>query len=292
MRQLSRSLLIGVLLLFALLHTADSADSAAPLQMPPCCLAAPPSPDERGTAQQPLVVNATLPPKTPEEKAAEQADRNEQQNTDRWTRAIGKATVAILLIQTLVFAWQGWQLRRSVREMNQATRATRRVALAEQQSVETMELTARRELKAYVFVAGHALQQPGIGFPTRLKVTLAVRNFGKTPAYRLRVDVRVFVAAHFGQQEAQITHPVGTLGPDASFSVDAFCENVTEQQLQQVINDQLKVFVFGRVDYEDAFGNNGRWMTFRLMTVGSAGGREPWTKLVACEEGNDSDPPE
>jgi hypothetical protein len=83
---------------------------------------------------------------------ADNAERAWRHKIDLLTIGASIATILVLLGQGVAFAIQAHRLNQSVHEMKRSTDATRQVALAEQQTVETMEINARRELKAYVFV--------------------------------------------------------------------------------------------------------------------------------------------
>jgi hypothetical protein len=135
MKQLSRSLLAGALLL-GLLHAARGMDPpGTQLQTPPCCLVAAPPPDERGTAQQPLVVNGTL-RKTDAEKFNEVAEQGWRHTVDRWTIGASIATILVLIGQGIAFVFQAHRLKESVHEMKRATEATPAMAVAEQATVD------------------------------------------------------------------------------------------------------------------------------------------------------------
>ena len=153
-----------------------------------------------------------------------------------------------------------------------------------------MEHNARRELNAYVFVERWTLTPAPEGQP--LKAVVVIKNFGETPAYRLRISPGLVLGSEEQIPSAQSGSGsvLGALGPGATYEV-TMREKVTAADMEKVSAGRLKLFVFGRVEYEDAFKNTGRWMTFRVMAAGPPAGPELW-KLISCEQGNDSDPPE
>jgi len=133
---------VVVMLLGTQLHAATpSKPSGSPKAPPQCCGAAssqPSTPDLRGTAKQPLVVNATLPPKSEDEIKNEKDDRAARYKMDVWTIRIGATTLVVLVLQMAAFMLQAHRLKQSVDEMQAATLATQQAARAEQQTVETM----------------------------------------------------------------------------------------------------------------------------------------------------------
>jgi hypothetical protein len=264
---------------------------------PPCCVAPTPAqpavPDLRGTSQQPLLVNATLPPKSAEEKAAEAQERAERLSTDTWTRGIGIATILVLIAQAIAFIVQAHRLRQSVIEMQRATQATQQVAQAEQLTVDTMQATARRELKAYVFLHTSRVFQLGPNGRPEARVTF--KNYGKTPAYKVKLTLDCGWAASFENlpQPPSTAVDVSTLGPDAEFTAntnDPSIPVLSAEDYQSLIDGTQTLYVYGTIRYEDAFGNQNRFQKFRLRT-GSGPGL-PAGVLSLCKVGNETDEPD
>jgi hypothetical protein len=213
-------------------------------------------PDSRGTPRQPLVVS------TPTEL--------------RWTIGLTVATILVLVGQGIAFAVQAHRLKQSVDATQLATQATLRIAQTEQQTV-------RRRLKAYVFVADHSFEHRA-----EFRANVIIRNFGQTPAYRFHMSLDTVISKEFSEPaESEEPPALGTLGPGAPFTAGASVRMSTSDY-QAIQAGRLRLYVFGKVTYEDAFGNANRWMTFRLMTRTGPN----WAKLISCPDGNDSDPPE
>lgn len=252
--------------------------------------------DIRGTAQQPLVVNATLPPKKAEEIDQEARDRAQRERGDNRTWWLGLVTACILGLQLVVFAVQAWvfwvqagRLKQSVDEMKLATEQTKAAAQAAHATVATMKETAQRQLKAYVFIERSRIEniRPG-GDP---RATINFKNFGQTPAHNVRVEIGIDWAPSF--EEVTLKPPLqsetmGSLGPNAGMELYAERDHgLTQEDFAAITDGKLCLFVFGRLSFEDAFENKGRFVNFRLMIGGSHGIRGD--NLFACSEGNSTD---
>jgi hypothetical protein len=285
-------------LLFALCVRVEATPApATPARdkVPTCNCAAPAPaaavPDTRGTAQQPLVVSATLPPKTVAEIAWEDRDRRDRGLRDDRTFLLGIVTVLVLVVQFLAFAVQAKLLRESVDEAKRATQATLTAARATQATVETMDMTARRQLRAYVFVLGHSLEQMEPG--GRVKIHVTLKNFGQTPAYGLAISGMSVVAPVFEDRSdpnARDGLPAGSLGPGAIYTITSTLQEVlTAAHVDQLKIGALTLFVSGIVRYETAFKEE-RILMFRLRTGFGVGGK--WNELVSASDGNYTDEPD
>src|SRR5262249_47981450 len=95
----------------------------------------------------------------------------------------------------------------------------RRAALAAHKTVQVMEVTATRQLRAYInYDGGNVIQFEGTQPPL---VQVVIRNFGQTPAYNVRTRVDIWLTATpltvpFRAIGADI-QPRGVLGPQAHF---------------------------------------------------------------------------
>jgi hypothetical protein len=142
----ARHLALGLAVLLAVAvdsnaHSQEAAPSksenVSPPQSQPSQANQTARPDERGTEQAPLVVKV-LPAAESEEKAAADAAREDKKaaNDDRlttFTEWLFGATAALSVIaffQLLVFAWQGFQLQRTVAATLAATELARQEFVA------------------------------------------------------------------------------------------------------------------------------------------------------------------
>jgi len=153
-------------------------------------------------------------------------------------------------------------------------RSTRRLA-------ENGEETAHRQLRAYVGVS-HVLYEPPIeGQPPR--VTITVRNFGSTPAYKLAVAVDAQIA--YNEQQLSVatntSRTLGHLPPGVEFAITRSAVIPPGVVSREPVEGAHSVFVHGCVEYVDTFGAP-HFTRFRLQD-GSDG------TFFACREGNETD---
>lgn len=286
--------------LLALSVQINAAQPAKPVRQsatpPPCCVAPasvqPALPDTRGTPEHPLIIDA-IPVKTPADIAHEDDDRAERRSATDWAEGIGIATIVILLVQAIFFAIQAHHLNQSVKAMQGATEATKEVATAETATVETMNATARRELKAYLFIELARVDQLAPNNRAEAKVTF--KNYGKTPAYKVKLTLDCGRAASFEDlpKPERITDDLGTLGPGAVFTAKSDPDAapvLSEQDYQALVAGTQTLFVYGEVQYQDTFGDKNRFQKFRLMLGGGLGLRGGL--LALCKKGNETDEPD
>lgn len=153
--------------------------------------------------------------------------------------------------------------------------------------VKGSEKTARRQLRAYVFV-GEAK------FVTDEKVgslaVLKIMNSGQTPAYKVVVlagaktfvgaEIRTFERLKRGAHTSQMDVPAGGV---AQHEVK-LGEILNERGIEAIKSGVLELYLFGEVEYRDAFG---KWQTTTFRFV--MGGHHKWPRddrFVVCQEGN------
>jgi hypothetical protein len=149
------------------------------------------------------------------------------------------------------------------------------------------ERDSRAELRAYVnHGEGNVINFDG---PHPL-VQVVFKNFGQTPAYKLRRRVNFLVtavprSAPFPEIDAD-TQFGGALVPEATpfWGALTICSFPNRQRRNQ--DGQRGLYVFGDVTYEDAFGKE-RLTTFRLL-YGGGEMIHPAGNLASCEEGNEA----
>jgi len=189
---------------------------------------------------------------------------------DNLSLLIATATALILAVQFIAFAVQAQQLKRSV---------------------DSAELTAQRQLRAYVSIERHTLDAPALAHQP-LTARVVIKNFGQTPAYKLTCAAHIIVAKAF---EAATSAPslapaVGTLGPGAQFHVMATLPGgLNLGQLLDLQKGDTTLFIDGLIRYLDIF-NRERWTSFRVQSGAAVGAK--WNELVSCSEGNETDGPD
>jgi hypothetical protein len=161
---------------------------------------------------------------------------------------------------------------------------------AAHKTVQVMEVTAKRQLRAYVNYNGGSVINFDGASPL---VQVVIRNFGQTPAYNVRTRINIWVTptpltTPFRDLDADITQRGGVLGPQSHFVLGRALVDrpLTPTVKSEIRNDSRGLFVFGDINYVDAFGEN-QLTTFRLVY---GGGEEihPEGNLATCEEGNEA----
>lgn len=177
----------------------------------------------------------------------------------------------------------------------QSADATIRAVDATRESTELARENAERQLRAYVLpVAGYVERAEIRG--TALKAVVEIRNAGQTPAYKMThsitADVRelpltnsVFDPPYNRPQESYIGP-----GTNQIFSTKIAIEEL-EYSMINMSPRLATVFVWGRIDYIDAF-DKPRWTTFRLRLGDKAQrpfvGPDRWD-IDPCEDGNETE---
>ncbi|MEA3179418.1 MAG: hypothetical protein QOI59_2941 [Gammaproteobacteria bacterium] len=202
--------------------------------------------DIRGTTQSPSKVDLhELPP-------------------DRSNAVFAAATIALALITgTLAFyTAKLW-------------RATRRL-------VESGEGTAQRQLRAYVGVSEVAYEEQIDGRAPRVSIT--IRNFGATPAYKLAVAADAQIAFSVDQVPVatSTSKTLGHLPPGVELRIPrSAVMSIGAAPGYEVGTAHSRVFVYGCIEYVDTFGEP-HFTRFRLEESSDR-------KFFASDEGNDTD---
>lgn len=147
--------------------------------------------------------------------------------------------------------------------------------------------TAQRELRAYVFPSQIEHVIPPINraaFASR-EVSILIHNFGKTPAYQLRVAAKAEIAMSMDDLELVTdSGPVlGHLAPNATHAtiVPVFVAVRSGGNKPEVDTAKSDLYVHGRITYIDAFGVE-RYTTFQQRN-------ERDGKFISCGVGNETD---
>jgi len=151
-----------------------------------------------------------------------------------------------------------------------------------------MRRTARRQLRAYVFVTTAEIGD--IEDPKNVHASVSIKNSGQTPAY----DLINRGAITFG--EARLPEGLWAEDKDASLSKSALgpgevlskyfgARPLTPEQRAAVRSGTHAVYVYGEILYKDAFGTR-RYSRYRFMHGGEVAVRN--RQLVVCEEGNEA----
>lgn len=171
------------------------------------------------------------------------------------------ALVAVGLLQWSVLRRQAEIAHKQELQMIEAGNQTKEIIMQ-------MKNTAVRDLRAYVGVSKIKLDLDNMRIPIGL---VEIQNFGKTPAYKVRHWTGVGV-----QPYPPITLPEIPSMEDASVSVIfPQVKNTGSVALKKALplgaaigTQELTVYVYGKVTYEDAFGNE-RYFRFRFVFGGT-----------------------
>jgi hypothetical protein len=202
--------------------------------------------DIRGTTQSPSKVDVhELPP-------------------DRSSAVVAAATIALALI-TGALAFYTAKLWRATRGL-----------------VESGEGTAQRQLRAYVGVSEVAYEEQIDGRAPRVSIT--IRNFGATPAYKLAVAVDAQIAFAVDQVPVatSTSKTLGHLPPGVELRIPrSAVMSIGAAPGYEVGTAHSRVFVYGCIEYVDTFGEP-HFTRFRLEESSDR-------KFFASDEGNDTD---
>jgi hypothetical protein len=167
-----------------------------------------------------------------------------------------------------------WVVLLTLMAIAEQTNQTRRAAEAAESSVgaadreyKLSEDTAKRELRAYVCIDSSEWRFKA-GVPT---VTVAIRNCGQTPAYKVQGWLAAEIADYMPTLSLDKPNDAGfqlsssVLGPGGIVELEAFpMRKLTETDRSGVQNGKRTFFAYGRISYEDAF-QESRWTSFRLI---------------------------
>ena len=99
---------------------------------------------------------------------------------------------------------------------------------------------------------------------------MRIKNFGQTPAYDIIHWARMEVLPPI-QENTLIPPRINTgthamsLAPNASFTKSIwFGRRLSAEEKQDIVSGSLAIFVYGRIDYVDAFGKP-HFTTYRLI---------------------------
>lgn len=196
-----------------------------------------------------------------------------------WSRIGGLATcIGILLLATTL-----WETTRTTIAAAEAAQATK-------DSVEVARSTAERQLRAYVFPISASMLDFAIGSIPRADIT--IKNTGQTPAYDCTVIACIYriglpIVGAFPAPEVPTRMSGGSLGPGMErHPKPALNKPLCEADHTEIMDGRDSIFVFGRINYTDAFGEP-RFANFRYE-FGRQNARRNDGGMHVCAEGNES----
>jgi hypothetical protein len=159
---------------------------------------------------------------------------------------------------------------------------TAKLWMATRRLVESGEAAAQRKLRAYVGVSDVVHEEQLEGHAPR--VTLTIKNFGSTPAYKLAVaaDAQIAFAADHVPVATSISKTLGHLPPGLEFKISRpAVVSIGTARGNEADTAYSRVFVYGCIEYVDTFGDP-HFTRFRLEEGSDR-------KFFACDEGNETD---
>jgi hypothetical protein len=164
-------------------------------------------------------------------------------------------------------------------------------------TVGVLILTARRQLRAYVFVELHENDRPTFRPEAEVRIPLRARNRGQTPAYRVSqwVDTQVLpfpIVGKFPPPDGDVA-PASylDLGPTQGefVIVGQIPRALTAVELDGLKKGKMRIYVFGEIRYRDVFAlrrgkRQPRYTQFRFMVHHGDHGQP--LGLMACPDGN------
>lgn len=208
--------------------------------------------------------------------------------------------VVVGAFQVGLFLWQLWLIRESLDDAKTAADAAKEAAeagklqagVAEKHAdiagatLKTMQETAQRQLRAYIFIVNGRVERLG---DNRLKAALTIKNFGATPAYQLTHQTAVRIVPNeepTGYSQEGVSKQVLLIPPNADAPLNCFSVKSFElDDHRAYAQDQCHIFVYGTLNYLDAFGRP-QTTHFRFEVTGDI-----WASrghLQQTEDGNDA----
>jgi hypothetical protein len=216
--------------------------------------------EQRGSDKSPLVIKVVPGPGT-EESAAEERHHRKEQLAD--ARKLTNATIALTIITfglAMFTAFLWWTTRKLAQDAKEtATRQAEQTQLA----LKHAEDTAKRQLRAYVFLLETKIVLTTMDDPIRVDIVL--RNSGQTPAHDVFVWFRNEWREFPLNGPLPLTEPspedrIAPLAPQAITSHRHFTTGaLTEKMHSDMVEGRKAIYVHGGVRYTDVFGK--RWTT-------------------------------
>jgi hypothetical protein len=142
------------------------------------------------------------------------------------------------------------------------------------------EKHSERELRAYVFPTDFKVRNfktalSSVDPSQRISAFVTIKNTGQTPAYKFTCQVKMIVGAFpqtdFTISKEEIDFTPGYLGPEGIVSWSPIKDTLlTREHAKAVAEGDWAIYVFGRIDYVDAF-KVPHWTTFRTLARGDHG---------------------
>lgn len=229
--------------------------------------------------------------KSDEEKKREHDDLEAQQEMAFWAKAMFLAA----LFSTVVSAGAAWLLYLTLKESRRAAYASLKAAVAARQSARGADESSRRQLRAYIlpyFASAKWEDEKGVLLRS-VRITVKCKNTGQTPGLKVRSCIwgesKTIGDTDFPDRADDPVQPKSVHAPGQKTQFIFWYQSPiasTEDILDVWRRGDETLFVWGRIDYEDVFGD--KWhSTFRLM-IPSEGVGDASGSFISCAEGNEA----
>lgn len=280
-----RLLLLTVALAFTLALTGSAnAQRQAPRAQAPTAGPAVPAVPQPPVAQERLPAPPTPPTEvkvisTPDPDPASRPEVRSERDLDAQEgMAVAGYMVAVFAaLQALLTAGGMWLLWKTLKATRAAVTEAQEATRAAQDAVIVTKDAAERQLRAYVNVSAAQSRWS----PT-LRALIEIKNSGQTPGY----DLTHWTATGFGTSDRadfsdDPPRQASVLGAGGTQTTETPVAPGNGTIHEAFRSGSVTMFVWGRIDYRDAFGVR-RMTAYRLRWVdGGDDGR-----LVVCDEGN------
>lgn len=251
---------------------------------------------EEGTArvQQPpqQVSPSKLEPRPPanQPRPQDQPKHEDKSALPEWLVAL--ATVGLVGV-TAVLARYTFKLWEATKDLAKEAKATADRQAGEVQesleigrrTVQTMDDTAKRELRAYVSATRAVIHEPFSAKGGNVKVT--IKNSGQTPAYDYTVTYECLNAPGpcSLDEPAKTANARGSIAPNGAILATIPLRAFSPGERAELEGGRRTLYVFGKISYTDAF-QGARFTRFCFAFGGNYGSGEG--DLAVAEQGNEA----
>ncbi len=281
------ALFAGILSLLLALESTTACRAQAPHVQKPVTAQQTPNVDDKNEQSAAPAVAINVYSGEQNQKLDHRLDRSRDISPEWWMVGLTVVLAAIGTGQGLVFWIQAGRLKATI---------------------DQMQKTERRQLRAYVFIRGMTIRNVAISnLPPKSRtvahltdpkrgpsVGVDITNSGETPAYQVVIhgdidvldyqeDIVLPITLNYTRASRQSIPPDG-----AAMIGRAINRPLTADEVDGIMNGTKAIYAWGRVDYTDAF-NKTRWTTFQYFYNSFSGTVGANATLTACAQGNDGD---
>lgn len=193
-----------------------------------------------GSKESPIFIGGEVTTaKTKEDSDREDKEGKEQANREWAAIYVSGGAAGIALLALLVALWQ----------------------------LGVAAATAKKQLRAYLGVTPQDIR---ILEKNHLQTYIEVLNTGSTPAKKVRQWTKIEIRPPATKDPFpldEVGYGVRPIVPGAKWLLGMEM-NTTDQQFAALQMQMLAIFVWGRVEYEDIYGEH-QWLTFRYRNIGT-----------------------